>query len=95
MQEILEGRLLSVSVAGILIDEVAVTSAVPLVFVLKPLLVLIYLDVTAKCVIKPWVAYADYFDLSVCPSRGEATDSAEDMHNVQRDVICYADSSRS
>ena len=73
VQEFLRGRFISASMATISSVEVAVTSIVPKVSVLEPLLFLIYVNYVTKDITGPWAAYADDFKLSLCYPRGQAT----------------------
>ena len=65
----LQGRFMSVSVAGMLSQEVKVSLVVPQELLLGPLLCLIYLNFNTSNVLGLWAVFADDFKLSVCYPR--------------------------
>ena len=65
VRRFLQGRLMSVSLAGKLSQEVESSSGVPQGSVLGPLLSLLYVNVLTSNVLGSWAAFADDFHLSV------------------------------
>ena len=86
IRRFLQGRLMSVAVAGELSQEVEISSGVPQVLVSGTLLFLNYVNFIISNVLGSWSAFADDFEFSVCYPRNNLDDRVEGIRKLQQDL---------